>query len=63
MFAILAVSRTIALLPPPLILLPALENILSVVRYEKAWLRKGLQTIGTVSRQMLVTKDTKSSCD
>ncbi len=46
-FAILAVSRTIALLPPPLILLPALQNILSFLKYDKAQLRKGLQTRGT----------------
>jgi hypothetical protein len=35
-FAILAVSRTIASLPPPLILLPALQNILTFVKYDKA---------------------------
>jgi hypothetical protein len=35
-FAILAVFGTIALLPPPLILLSALQNILSFVKYDKA---------------------------
>jgi hypothetical protein len=47
-FAILAVSRTIALLPPlnsaPD---PALQNILSLVKYNNGQLRKRRQTRGT----------------